>query len=334
MASGVSDIGTQLSREFLLRSLRQDVTSLERQASTGKKSETIAGLGTQGASNAIGYRNRINMNQAFTENLESAKVQFTVMDKSMESITEMGRDILSTLRKQLQGAAPQAVIISNEAKVKLDTIIRSLNEQVNGRYVFAGDNIYDQPLSNPVTLNANMAAQVAGWLAGAPTVASVISDAQTVVGTGVGYNPDLLTAGNVSFRGDVGFDVTYTTTGNLPGFADVLRGAAIISNLPQPTTAAEQANYWTVVNGVISMVENAVKEIDVYQGMLGVQASTIDDLIVRHEESSATFQEFVGSVEDADLADVSIRIQAIRTQLEASYNIVSLVRNLSLVNYL
>lgn len=334
MPSGVSDIGTQLSREFLLRALRQDVTKLERQASTGKKSETVAGLGTQGASNAIGYRNRINMNNSFTENLEAAKVQFTVMDRAMENMTDMARDIITTLREQLQGTVPQATIIANEARVKMETIIRSLNDQVNGRYVFAGDNVYDEPVSDVATLEANMSAQVAGWLAGAPTAASVIADAQTVVGTGLGYNPNLLTAGTVSFRGDVGFDVTYTTTGNLPGFADILRGAAIIANLPQPTTAAEQANYWTITRGVIDMVDAAAKEIDIYQGMLGVQASTIDDLIVRHEENTATYQEFVGSVEDADLADVSIRIQAIRTQLEASYNIVALVRNLSLVNYI
>ncbi len=334
MTSSISDLGTQLSRQFLLKLLRTDLSTVERRIATGKVSSNMAGMGTQGASNAISYRNKIALNAAYTENLQAARIQFEVMDRAMLSINDLARDTLTSLRKQLQDTDPQAAILSNEAQSKLNSILSNMNTQVNGRYVFAGDNIYTPPHQDVAALNTSFAALTAGWLAGAPTAASVVTDAQGIAGVGLGYDADLLTAGSVSFRGDTNMDIDYTTFANQPGFSDILRGLGIIANLPAPTTPAEQDNYWAVVNGAIALLDQGTKEVDEYQGMLGVQAKVVDDLITTHRENTSIYEEFVGSVEDADLADASIRLQALQSQLEASYNVVAQLKSLSLVNYL
>jgi flagellar hook-associated protein 3 FlgL len=334
MANSISDVGTQISRSFLLRILREDVSTLDRQIATGKKSTDVGGMGTMGASNAVGFRNRIALNNAYTKNLEASQVQFEVMDKAMLSIADMARDTLMSLRKQLQDTVPKAEILSQEAESKMNSVIDKLNAQVNGRYVFAGDNIYDAPHNDLAGLNASISAQVAGWLAGTPTPASVVTDARTESGTALGFDANLLTAGNVSFRADTAIEVEYDVLANQAGFSDILRGLAIVSNLSQPTTPAEQINYWEVINGAITLLDEGTKAIDDYQGILGVEAKMVDTLMVSHRENTVVYEDFVGGIEDVDMADASIRLQALQVQLEASYGIVAQLKGLSLVNYL
>lgn len=331
--SGVSDIGKILSQQYLLASLRGQLNEAQRQSTTGKKSTTNAGLGTMGVANAVAYRNKTNVLNAYKENIEGAKTRMQVMDAAMSSVTEDVRKVLTTLRSQLQGTDPKASIISDEAKTMLANVVSKLNEQVGGKYVFSGDQIYDAPVDDLAALNTSMSGLVAGWLTGT-TSAAVITDARAVTGTGLGLNSNLSFAGDVTFRAGDNLDINYTVRGDQEGFQDILRGLAIISNLPQPTTPVEQTNYWNIVNGVITMLDEGAVAIDTAQGLLGNRARLADDLLVEHDETEATFDEFIGTVEDVDMAEASTIFLNLKSQLEASYNIMASIRDLSLVNYL
>jgi flagellar hook-associated protein 3 FlgL len=332
--TGVSDIGRQTNLQYLLRVLRGDLDDAQAQVSSGKKSTTIGGLGPQGASNAISFRNKNHVLDAYTSNLNTATTTFTVMDQAMGTIAESARSTLTYLRSQLQDTAPQGAIVSGQAQDALQNVVQKLNEQVNGKYVFTGDDIFNPPLNNQGTLNTNMATLVAGWMAGAPTPASVAAGARAVTDTNLGLSSTVVASGNISFRGDDNTDIDYTVKANQAGFSDVLRGLAIISNLPQPTTPAEQTNYWAIVNGAISLLDQGSKSIDTYQGQLGNTTNQVKGLLAQHSDNQATFTTLVGSIEDADLAVASTQIQTLQTQLQASYSVVGQVKNLSLVNYI
>jgi flagellar hook-associated protein 3 FlgL len=334
MTSGVSDISTQLATQYLLRVLRSDVNDTQRQINTGKKSTNVSGLGTLGASNAISFRNKANLLNAYTDNLNQASAKFKVMDSAMGTIADSARDIMTMLRTQMQDTVPQATIIRDNADTKLQNIYEKFNVQLNGRFLFSGDDIFNTPLSNTATLNANATAEMAGWLTGPTTTASVVADARAITGTALGFSASALAAGNISFRADDNTDIDYTVLANQPGFSDVLRGMAIIANLPAPTNATEQDNYWDVINAAIQLLDEGSKAIDGYQGELGNKAKLVDSLLSQHRETDTTFQEFIGTVEDADIADATIRFQSLQTQLQASYNVIAQLKDLSLINFL
>lgn len=333
MAS-TSDIGSRINTQSLLLMLRGKLNDTQRIASSGKKSSTLADLGSMGAANAISYRSKIKVISGYTDNLNLAKTKLTVMDKSMGSITDAARDTLTFLRSQLQGSAPQGTIVAGQASNSLQTVISQLNIQVNGQYQFSGDALYTAPMATPGSLDTNVGGLVPGFLAGAPTASSVVTAARAVTTANLGYSNGTLTAGNVSFRGDDAVDIDYTVNGAQQGFADILRGLSLIKNLPQPTTQSEQNNYWAVVNGAIQLLDEGAKAVDRYQGTLGNTASYVDSLLTQHSEVEGTYEEFVGSIEDADVAEAATKLQMLQTQLEASYSMVGQLKGLSLINFL
>lgn len=329
-----SDIGTQMSTQFLLKMLRGQLNETQRQIGSGKKSATLAGLGTLGASNSIAYRNKISVLSGYTDNLNAAKAKFSVMDKSLGSIAVDAREVMNNLRSQLQGSSPQATIVSNQAAGKLETLLSQLNVQVNGQYQFGGDNVYAAPFTSQATLDTNVGGLVPGFLAGSPSVSSIIAAARGVTGANLGFGASVLTSGNLQFRADDGTDIDYTIKATQSGFADVMRGMTLIKNLPQPTTQAQQDNYWVVVNAAIQLIDEGSKVIDQYQGVLGNKAKLVDDLVAQHNETTGTFEDFIGSVEDVDVAEATTKLQSLQTQLQMSYSIIGQMQGLSLVNYL
>ncbi len=334
MTFSSSNVGNNLSTQFFLKMLRGELNDTQRQIGSGKKSDTLAGLGNLGASQTIAFRNKINLLDGYTNNLNMAKTKFTVMDKAMGAITDEARNLLATLRSQLQGGAPKATIISNDANSGMQRVTELLNTEVNGQYQFAGDDLYNPPFSSTATLNTNVGGLVSGFMAGSPTPSSVVTAARAVTTANMGYSATALAAGNVSFRADDSLDIDYTVNASQAGFADILRGMNLIKNLPQPTNATEQANYWAVVNGAIQLLDQGAAAVDQYQGLLGNKAKTVDDLISSHSELSSNYEQFVGSIEDTDVAEASTRLQTLQTQLQMSYTLVGQLKNLSLINFL
>ena len=332
--TGVSNLGNLMAQQFVLKAMRDQVDDTQRQISTGKISTSMAGLGSQGASSAIYFRNRQNVLDQYIGNINGAQTKLTVLDKAMGQITDDTRNVLSTLRSQLQDTVPQATIIADAAKTALSDIIAKLNEQVNGQYVFAGDDLHNAPFANQATLDANMSALVSGWMTGGTTAAAVVTDAQTQTGTALGYSATGLTAGRVSFMADDNTNIDYTQMASQSGYADILRGLSVIANLPQPTTAAEQSNYWEIVNGAISLLDSGATQVDTYQGLLGNKAKLVDDLLAQHKDMQGTFETFVGSIEDVDMAKVSTDFQALQSQMQMSYSVISMLKDLNLVNFL
>ncbi len=332
--SSISSLGNLLSQRFLLSSLREQVDDTQRVLGTGKKSTSIAGMGTQGASNAIAFRNKTNVLDRYTENLNANKTKMIVMDKVMGSVAESARTVAATLRSQLQGTVPQATIISDEARSEMSSVIAKLNEQVNGQYVFAGDDLYNAPYIDQPLADVFFTLLNGGWFFSGTTPATVVTDARALTGTNLGYSPTLLTAGTVDFKADDNTNIDYTSFANQSGFADIVRGLGIIANLPQPTTAFEQTAYWNIVNGALTLLDEGATAVDTAQGLLGNKAKLADNLIKEHSATKATFEEFIGSVEDADMAEASTRFQALQSQMQLSYSVISILKDLSLVNFL
>lgn len=334
MTSGISDIGARLSQQYTLKILREQLNTAQLQASTGKKSQTLAGLGPAGASQSISLRGKMNVIDVYTNNLNTAKTRFQIMDASLTSINDDARDFLSTLREQLQSGMPKATILSETGKANLQSIVDKLNTQFNGRHLFAGDDITGKPINNVAALNTSMATLGAAWLAGAPTVSSVTADVSAVTGTGLGMSTSAILAGDVSMRVDDNTDIDMTLKVTQSGFSDILRGIAMIVNLPQPTTTAEQNNYWTVVNSAIALIESGTSAVDQSQGAIGARAKIVDNLLVQHKETQSVYETFIGDVEDVDAAESAIKFQALQTQLETSYTIIGSLRNLTLANFI
>ncbi len=330
----VSNIGRSLNEQFLLQRLRNELTDVQTQINTGKKGNTFSALDTAGASNSLSFRNSRNLLQSYIDSINIVRARTDVMDAALLSVTDSSRDVLTRLQSQLQDTAPQTAIIRDEARNQLEVVLQKLNTRFGDRYLFSGTDITNPPHDNATGLNTNFAAQVATWMGGTPTVASVVTDANTFNDAALGYSTTLSSAGSVTVRADEGTDIDYTVLANQEGIRDVIRGLSIVANLQDPTTPAEQDNFWTIVNGAIELIDNGSRVIDDQIGILGNKSRQMEDLLVQHDESQGALEIFIGKVEDIDLADAATRFNSLELQLQASYQVTTTARQLSLVNFL
>jgi flagellar hook-associated protein 3 FlgL len=66
----------------------------------------------------------------------------------------------------------------------------------------------------------------------------------------------------------------------------------------------------------------------------GRNEAAIEDAGTRHEATLTIVQAQINDVESVDLADASVRIAQLRTQLQASFSLTAQLKDLSLVNFL
>jgi flagellar hook-associated protein 3 FlgL len=332
----VSDIGNTLSQQYLLSILQGNLDNVSRQNSTGKISGDISGLAPNGVTQAISDRNDVNLVNAYTSNLNTAQTRFTTTDTALTSITDTARDLLSTLQSQLQDTTPEATILSNSATNALNTVTSRLNVQADGRYVFSGQNFDVPSYGTTTTLLTNIGAAVAAGMADPTTTTAnnIGTTTQAMSGAALGVSTGAINGGTVSIKVDDNQSLTTSMTANNTGFADIMRGMAIVANLPQPTTPAEQANYWSMINGAISLLQTGATAVDNDQATLGNTAKQATDLLTQHTDTQTNLQTYISNAEDTDAASVATKFAALQTQMQTSYSLIASMKDMSLVKYL
>jgi flagellin-like hook-associated protein FlgL len=119
-------------------SLRAQLDDLQRQLSSGKKSESFGGLGF-GRRISLDFRSRLAMIEGFQNNIQSANVRLSLMNQSLESIAKLARDGKSTaLQSDFTPGTDGLTIGQRLAQESLKEMIDVLNSDVAGRYIFAG----------------------------------------------------------------------------------------------------------------------------------------------------------------------------------------------------
>jgi flagellin-like hook-associated protein FlgL len=74
--------------------------------------------------------------------------------------------------------------------------------------------------------------------------------------------------------------------------------------------------------------------VDSANGLLGIKFSTLQTVQDNHQTDAATLDKLLIEKENVDTTEVAVQIQSLQTQLSASYEVTSLVSQLSLVNFL
>lgn len=331
----LSTIGSLISQQYLLRTLRTDMSKYQEQIATGKKASTFSGLTATESVNSMTFRQNLNEVDKYIQNINIALTRTSVMNEAMVDITDYARDVTTQLRAQMQDTEPNAQILIDSALTALDQVKQRMNAKLGDRYLFAGTDIANAPLvAGGTNLDTNFSTLVSGWLAGTVTAAQVVTDSRAITNDQLDISAGTLAAGAVTVRTDEEVNIDYSVYAYDAGFQDVLRGLAIISNLQQPTTDAEQDNFWNIVNGAIELIDSGTESIDQQIAVLGNKSSIMSNTKAEHTDFQGTLETFIGEEEDVDMAEATMYFQQIQTQLQASYTVTAEIRQLSLVFYL
>jgi len=331
----ISFLGQSTAQIGRLQDLSSTLADLERQATTHKKYDSLAGLGVQ-AQSVQKYHVDVSLTNGYLDNISKTMTRIKAMSQSLTSAADEGRQLIQLLTLQGQSGTEDVTTIKAFAKQALSFVTDLANQKLDGRYIFAGSDTAAQPVVSTSTLNNNMQAQVTDWLNGTQTTTQLLSNVDAL-GTGsLGLNTALSSSGNVTAHVDDGTDVDYTVKADTGGFQDLIRALGFAANISAPgsTDTPTSADLDTVVNKILTLTQNAVATLDSANAGLGTKLGLIQTIQSKHQQDVNTLTNMISDKEDADTTEVVAKIQSLQTQLQASYQVTSIVSQLSLINYI
>ncbi len=316
----VARIGSFANQQLILDATLRTQSQLSEtrlQAATGKKSQIFSGI-AQDSSRLVNLKNEVAKADQYIENIATTEKRLTLMNLSLETIDEIAREMRSITVSSLNGEAADTNNLTEVATQFLDQTVELLNQRDDSRYLFAGGKTDTKPVD----------------LANGVYTVPAPPPFDAVVDTGY-YEGDTTTQ---QVRIDDGVTIQYGITADQSAFEKVIRA---LDNIAQttfsvPITVAEKQ----VLNDAITLLTEATENNGVQKTIGGFAADvaldlrTIDIQEGRHNEFINFATDSIADIENVDTAETLSLLNFQQVQLEASFQIVARLGQLSLSNFL
>jgi flagellar hook-associated protein 3 FlgL len=288
-----------------LTSLQTQGNTLEQQITTGLKSQSYAGIAPQ-AAQLVSLSAQQSQQQGYINTINTVDTRLQTMSLATSTMAT----VVQQFTQQLQTNAynPSGTTIQTQAKALLANIGDYLNTQDGEGYVFSGSAATTAPfdasgLSSPGDLTTNVASD---YYKGN----SDVSKAQV----------------------DDHLNVSYGITADNPAFEQVVRVLNFLANSGtlSSTSATDVAN----VNTAEQTLNTAVTSLQQLTAQIGQNQSELNGVQTAHQQSLTLAQSSIADIENVDPATAITQLNALQTQMQASYQTISLLQNLTLANYI
>tara|TARA_B100001989_G_scaffold251884_1_gene232218 strand:- start:133 stop:1326 length:1194 start_codon:yes stop_codon:yes gene_type:complete len=244
-----------------------------------------------------------------------------------------------------------------------------LNTQDGDRYVFAGSDGRTQPITNSGTLDAAVSTLITEWKNGTITTDEFIDDIRgrdalsgnpnALSDTVIGYSSSLSSGntGDVFVRVDDTKELKYTALANEDPFRNIIVALSVLKNenLPPILDVYEDGvypgipdaqgapgvdksemtdNFYQLVNELTQMVVESIDDVDQIRFRLETTRAQMNESQEKQVVKKNLLQTTIADVEDVDVNEVAVKLQAVSTQLETSYQVTAITSQLSLINFL
>lgn len=336
ITTGVSFLGqsnTQISR---LGEMQKSMNDLQRQLTTQKKHDDYSGFGFESLT-LQRYRMDKGHLESYLSNIDSVTNRVQLMSTSLTQAGDIGRQLIESIQTQVRSGDVDINTMRTLAQDALDFFKDVVNTEVDGRYLFSGSSTTTQPIAGINNLNTDFQTQITNWLNGTTSTAQLMTDVNAMTTTDLGFDTALSSAGEVGLRIDDATEVDYTVIADGNGFDDIMRALGLMANLQAPDPATDiptDDDLNDVLNGILVIAQRGVEAIDSASMALGSKFNLINSIQEQHQQDLALYENAIADIENADTTEVVTKIQALQTQLSASYQVTNIVSQLSLINFL
>lgn len=298
--------------------VRDQLNQAQEQVASGLISDSYSGLGSQ-ARTSLSLAPAIAHQAAYGHNIDAAQGRLDITQNSMTAISGIAAKFYASINTYDSSDPTSVQTLASEAKSALQQVGDLLNAKSGDIYVFAG-----QDTSSPPVPNTDPAVMSAGLLSsnsGPPFSSTIGGSAATIqVGSGQTVQVGLLANANTL--------VTSSTSPTGSYMRDTLTALAKIAALGTSTTgAADIASARTSLSSSISAMATETGSLGTIQSNLTTRQTQLTSLTVSLSKQLSAAQE-------VDTAEAISRAALLKTQLQASYQIIADSRSLSLANYI
>ena len=333
--SKVSFLGSTQANIARLKDMNATLADLQRQIASTKKYDTLAGFGVDAT--AV-QRNRTDLGrvQSYLDNISGLTSRITQMNTAMDSTRDAVTQLIDGITTAVRDSSADIPSLKVIAQNALDFVQDLANLKVDGRYLFAGSDSTSAPFTDESVLNNNFQQQLTDWRNGTITTAQLTANVAAMTTADVGMNPGLSASGQVTMRIGETTELDYTVRADVDGFQDIIKALGFMANMQEPApgdipTASELDD---VIQNIMNIARAGVEKLDAAATRVGGNFNLLNAVEATHESESAMLQGLIGKMENADTTDVVTQIQALQTQLQASYQVTSITNQLSLINFL
>lgn len=335
MTTSISFLGRSNVQIDRLKNLNGLMEDLQRQLTTQKKHDTFSGFGFE-AGTLQRYRMDKTKLDSYLGNIGTATTRINLMTKTMTQVGETGRQLLDNLRGQIEDGHLDTNTVRTLARQALGLMNDLANLNIDGRYLFAGSSTATAPLSDPNLLDSNIQSELDDWMDGTQTTAQFLASLDAMTTTDLGFDPALSSSGSVTVRISDTLEMDYTSVASTNGMQDVMKALSIAANLDFPGVGDTPTpdEFDQVVSAIIAIAQQGVDAVDRNNAELSNKFAVIKTTQENHQSDVGLFEVLIADAENVDTTEVVSKIQALQTQLTASYQITGLVNQLSLVNFI
>lgn len=336
-----------LSRTSAIR-LQTELLRAQQELASGRHSDIGLTLGARFVV-ATALRNEIADTGVFLETNQIASARFAAARSALDSLTNLAQ----TVQQNLLGASSgiqDASVIAHEAQMALNQTISIGNSTFDGAYLFAGLSSGAKPLNE----------FIAGSNEGSASVLSQTFLSKFGVAAGsvesAGIDPSQMQSfldieftqlfddtnwpaiwANASEDGGETrisdtLSVRNAVTANAPAVRDLVKSLAMVAGLGIETLNDDARQ--TVLSEAAQTIGRALEGISGLNAELGIASKSIGEASDELNVRNAQLQVRLSDIESVDPIEISSRLAALSTQLQASYQVTAKLAVLSLINFI
>ena len=350
---------TRLTSDTAL--LRARLETLTRQGTSGLRADKLGDLGPE-IPRAVSLRGEIGRRELYGKTMDQALGRTAVMQDSLGRLTEIAREFRTKAATRITSGDPTTLMtVQTDARAALTEIAHLLNTRHAGEYLFGGTDLGNPPIANPEGLaTGQMAQQIATQVDALPTsgLNAVVDATRNIArSTAPGVTPfsAVLTAEEmlpdtdrearrgvpaadgqiIGYGFSAGRNAGALSTGETTGSwaRDLMRNLMSLAAL-KPEQMSDRPAFDGFMGKIRDGLSSAELTLGEEAGALGHVEARMETMKRRHDNLSSALALQLSSIEEVDMADVITRMQATRTQLEASYRAIGSLGELTLANFL
>lgn len=306
--SRVATYGNYQSALMDLMASQSRMAEAQKRVATQKNATDLVGYGRQ-SETLTAMKGSMTRLQSFIDTGETVAARLSTQDLAMNRV----KDAIGALRDAIgNGLATESnITLMQEAGIAFATIREGLNTQHNGAYLFGGANAEQVPLTANSLTDLAAAAATSDVFANDDLKASSRIAENTVVETGV-LAPEL------------GQEVL-----------DILRDIQLYNDGPQGPlsgrmTTVQRDFLTTQLQRLQAAGDNVVERI----AHTGIQARQVDTVMEDNRQQLSSLEALLSNKTDADMAKAITDMQLSQVAVQASAQVVSQLRDVSLLNFL
>ena len=281
--------------------VQSTLADLQTQLSSGMKSQTFAGLGSQ-SEQFLALENKLARTKVFDENNKVAESRLNTTATAIDQIITTATDAknLVLLRRNQSSAASLPFAQQIESYYK--TIAGQLNTNSEGRYLFSGSQTDTPPLD----------------VSKFPEL-----DAQNKLKPGFykGSQQNILT------KVDESIDMTLNVRADAPGFQKILQGLALAKQGDASKNDAELAQAYDLINA-------GVKEVTDSQAAVNANKVILKEIGDRLTSMQLYWKSLKEEIGNTDMLAATTLVSINQGVLQASFSAFSKINNLKLSDFL